>query len=98
MFAFKGGRGNQGSPLRKATVGSVCKAGNLFLLPPPFFFSEELVVLRILLMPLYKLHVCALGTLPAQEDIGELSAFLCSDAASQITGEDIAVDGGWTAR
>jgi 3-hydroxybutyrate dehydrogenase len=33
---------------------------------------------------------------PAQ--LGGTVAFLCSDAASQITGTAISVDGGWTAR
>jgi NAD(P)-dependent dehydrogenase (short-subunit alcohol dehydrogenase family) len=32
------------------------------------------------------------------EDIGSLAAFLCSDAASFITGTDIVIDGGWIAR
>lgn len=32
------------------------------------------------------------------EEIGALAAFLCSDAASFITGTDILIDGGWTAR
>jgi NAD(P)-dependent dehydrogenase (short-subunit alcohol dehydrogenase family) len=32
------------------------------------------------------------------EDIGSLACFLCSDAASFITGTDILIDGGWTAR
>jgi NAD(P)-dependent dehydrogenase (short-subunit alcohol dehydrogenase family) len=32
------------------------------------------------------------------EDIGSLAAFLCSDAASFITGTDILIDGGWCAR
>jgi 3-hydroxybutyrate dehydrogenase len=32
------------------------------------------------------------------EDIGSLAAFLCSEAAANITGESIAVDGGWTAQ
>ena len=31
------------------------------------------------------------------EQIGGLAVFLCSDAADQITGQPIAVDGGWTA-
>ncbi|GGE24220.1 3-hydroxybutyrate dehydrogenase [Primorskyibacter flagellatus] len=31
------------------------------------------------------------------EQIGGLAVFLCSDAAEQITGQPIAVDGGWTA-
>ena len=32
------------------------------------------------------------------EEIGSLALFLCSDAAGFITGTDILIDGGWTAR
>lgn len=32
------------------------------------------------------------------EEIGALATFLCSDAAGFITGTDILIDGGWTAR
>ena len=32
------------------------------------------------------------------EDIGQLAVFLCSDAASFITGTDIVIDGGWLAQ
>lgn len=32
------------------------------------------------------------------EEIGALSCYLCSDAAAFITGTDILIDGGWTAR
>jgi 3-hydroxybutyrate dehydrogenase len=32
------------------------------------------------------------------EQIGGLALFLCSDAAAQITGTTLSVDGGWTAR
>jgi 3-hydroxybutyrate dehydrogenase len=30
-------------------------------------------------------------------DIGELAVFLCRDAAANITGANISMDGGWTA-
>jgi len=32
------------------------------------------------------------------EDLGELAVFLCKDAAQQITGSNISMDGGWTAQ
>ena len=31
------------------------------------------------------------------EEIGGTAVFLCSDAAAQITGTTISIDGGWTA-
>jgi 3-hydroxybutyrate dehydrogenase len=31
------------------------------------------------------------------EDIGAMTVFLCSDAAAQITGTALSIDGGWTA-
>jgi 3-hydroxybutyrate dehydrogenase len=31
------------------------------------------------------------------EQVAGLAVFLCSDAAAQITGANISIDGGWTA-
>ena len=31
------------------------------------------------------------------QEVGELCAFLCSDAARSITGAPISIDGGWSA-
>jgi NAD(P)-dependent dehydrogenase (short-subunit alcohol dehydrogenase family) len=39
-----------------------------------------------------------LGRWGKVEEIGSLAAFLCSDDAGFITGTDILIDGGWTAR
>jgi 3-hydroxybutyrate dehydrogenase len=38
------------------------------------------------------------GEFATPEEIGALAAFLCSDAASQIRGAALPVDGGWTAQ
>ena len=39
-----------------------------------------------------------LGRWGKVEEIGSLAAFLCSDEAGFITGTDILIDGGWTAK
>ena len=37
------------------------------------------------------------GEFATVEQMGGTAVFLCSDAAAQITGTTISVDGGWTA-
>ena len=39
-----------------------------------------------------------LGRWGMVEEIGALACYLCSDAAGFITGTDILIDGGWTAK
>ena len=39
-----------------------------------------------------------LGRWGKEEEIGQLALYLCSDAASFITGTDIVIDGGWCAQ
>ena len=39
-----------------------------------------------------------MGRLGRSEEVGEVIAFLASDAASYMTGSEVYVDGGWTAR
>jgi 3-hydroxybutyrate dehydrogenase len=38
------------------------------------------------------------GQFAQASDIGALALFLCSDAAAQITGSNVTIDGGWTAQ
>jgi 3-hydroxybutyrate dehydrogenase len=38
------------------------------------------------------------GTFIKPDQIGELVAFMCSDAADQMTGSSVSMDGGWTAQ
>lgn len=40
----------------------------------------------------------ALRRIGKPEDLGGIFSFLCSDAATYITGQNIAVDGGWTSK
>lgn len=53
--------------------------------------SEDEVVSKIMLQK------AAIKTLLEPTDIAEVIKFLCSDAASHITGSALTVDGGWTA-
>ncbi|MBV9756902.1 MAG: SDR family oxidoreductase, partial [Alphaproteobacteria bacterium] len=39
-----------------------------------------------------------LAAFTTPEQIGALAVFLCSDAASTITGVPLSIDGGWTAQ
>ena len=38
------------------------------------------------------------GDFATPEQIGGIAVFLCSDAAAQVTGASLSVDGGWTAQ
>ena len=53
--------------------------------------SEDEVVSKIMLQK------AAIKTLLEPTDIAEVIKFLCSDAASHITGSALTIDGGWTA-
>jgi 3-hydroxybutyrate dehydrogenase len=71
------------TPLVENQIADTAKARNM---------SEEDVVKNVLL-----------GAQPTKqfttvEQIGDLAAFLCSDAGANITGSLLAVDGGWTAQ
>ena len=50
-----------------------------------------------------QLHAQFLANIPLArwgkpEEIGHLAVYLCSEEAGFITGTDILIDGGWTAR
>lgn len=53
--------------------------------------SEEEVIKNVMLGPQWTKQFVAI------DDIAQTAIFLCSDAAKNITGTSIAVDGGWTA-
>ncbi|MFK7902004.1 MAG: 3-hydroxybutyrate dehydrogenase [Nitratireductor sp.] len=71
------------TPLVEAQIPDTAKARNL---------SEEEVVRDVILAAQpTKAFIEA-------EDIAETAAYLCSDAAKGITGSNISMDGGWTAK
>ena len=45
----------------------------------------------------YSEAAAPLRRLVTTEDVGNTALYLCSDAASQITGANLSIDGGWTA-
>ena len=54
--------------------------------------SEEEVLKKVMLEP------AAVRRLIEPEEVADLVAYLCSDAAKSITGSNWSMDGGWTAR
>lgn len=81
------------------TVNSVCPAyvrtplvdGQIADQARTHGITEDEVVSKIMLQK------AAIKTLLEPEDIAEVIKFLCSDAASHITGSALTIDGGWTA-
>ena len=63
---------------------------------PEDFFPNETVYLR-LDFTLKRMNEMLANGRMTDEDVAESCVFLCSDAAAQITGTTISVDGGWTA-
>ena len=90
--------GLEGGPLG-ITVNSICPAyvrtplvdNQIAAQAKTHGISEEEVVSKIMLAK------SAIKKLLEPSTIAELAKFLCSDAASGITGSSLVVDGGWTA-
>jgi 3-hydroxybutyrate dehydrogenase len=81
--ATRSARGYVHTPLVDAQITDTAKARGI---------SEDEVVKNVILAAQpTKEFVTA-------EQIGEMAAFLCSPAASQINGALLPVDGGWTAQ
>ena len=66
--------------------------------PGPFATEMNKVVMQNPEANQQFLSRIALGRWGDVEDIGTLAVYLCSDAASFITGTDIVIDGGWCAQ
>jgi NAD(P)-dependent dehydrogenase (short-subunit alcohol dehydrogenase family) len=66
--------------------------------PGPFKTDMNLAVINNTEASAQFLASLPVGRWGKVEEIGALACYLCSDAASFITGTDILIDGGWTAK
>jgi NAD(P)-dependent dehydrogenase (short-subunit alcohol dehydrogenase family) len=66
--------------------------------PGPFLTEMIRPVLEDAAMSAQMLAGIPLGRWGKPEEIGQLAVYLCSEEAGFITGTDIVIDGGWTAR
>jgi len=66
---------------------------------PGPFATEMTAPLRNSADPLAQLNASVpMARWGEPEEVGSLALFLCSDGAAYITGTDVVIDGGWTAR